>query len=66
MGLARNLRSLEWFDKIDMNTFFPRMYNLANPWEMQDFVEVREREGREEGGARGDTERDLRWEGERL
>lgn len=39
VGLARNLRSLEWFDKVDMNTFFPRMYNLANPWEMQDFVE---------------------------
>ena len=39
MGLARNLRSLQWFDKVDMNTFFPRMYNLANPWEMQDFVE---------------------------
>ena len=39
VGLARNLRSLEWFDKIDMHTFFPRMYNLANPWEMQDFVE---------------------------
>ena len=39
VGLARNLRSLEWFDKIDMNTFFPRMYNLANPWEMQDFIE---------------------------
>jgi hypothetical protein len=35
VGLARNLRSLEWFDKVDMNTFFPRMYNLANPWEMQ-------------------------------
>ena len=35
VGLARNLRSLEWFDKVDINTFFPRMYNLANPWEMQ-------------------------------
>ncbi len=39
VGLARNLKSLQWFDNIDMNTFFPRMYNLANPWEMQDFVE---------------------------
>jgi len=42
VGLARNLKSLEWFDKISMDTFFPRMYNLANPWEMQDFVVSRE------------------------
>mmetsp|Transcript_2139 Transcript_2139/g.6520 ORF Transcript_2139/g.6520 Transcript_2139/m.6520 type:complete len:964 (+) Transcript_2139:305-3196(+) len=39
VGLAKNLRSLQWLDKVDMNRFFPRMYNLANPWEMQDFVE---------------------------
>ena len=39
VGLHRNLRSLEWFDNGDMDEFLPRMFNCANPWEMQDFVE---------------------------
>ena len=39
VGLHRNLRSLEWFDQTDMDEFLPRMFNCANPWEMQDFVE---------------------------
>jgi len=39
VGLHRNLRSLEWFDAADMDEFLPRMFNCANPWEMQDFVE---------------------------
>jgi len=39
VGLAKNLRSLQWLDNVDMHRFFPRMYNLANPWEMQDFIE---------------------------
>jgi hypothetical protein len=35
VGLHRNLRSLEWFDDMDMDEFLPRMFNCANPWEMQ-------------------------------
>ena len=39
MGLHRNLRALHWFDQSDMDEFLPRMFNAANPWELQDFVE---------------------------
>ncbi len=35
VGLHRNLRSLKWLDNIDMDLFFPRMFNFANPWELQ-------------------------------
>ena len=35
VGLHRNLRSLAWFDGVDMASFFPRMYNLAVPGDMQ-------------------------------
>ena len=34
----RNLRSLEWFDDMDMDEFLPRMFNCANPWEMQVYL----------------------------
>ena len=40
VGLHRNLRSLEWFDDMDMDEFLPRMFNCANPWEMQVYLFV--------------------------
>uniref|UniRef100_A0A7S4L5B7 Uncharacterized protein n=2 Tax=Guillardia theta TaxID=55529 RepID=A0A7S4L5B7_GUITH len=39
VGLNRNLKSLRWFDGMEVDSFFPRMYNLYNPWELQDFIE---------------------------
>ena len=42
VGLHRNLRSLEWFEGASgasMDEFLPRMFNCANPWELQDFCE---------------------------
>jgi len=39
VGLNRNLKSLGWFDGVEVDGFFPRMYNLSNPWELQDFIE---------------------------
>ncbi|CEM06450.1 unnamed protein product [Vitrella brassicaformis CCMP3155] len=39
IGLLRNLRSLIWFEDVDIDTFFPRCFDLSDPAEMQDFVD---------------------------
>jgi len=39
VGLNRNLKSLRWFDGMEVDSFFPRMYNLYNPWELQGVCE---------------------------
>ncbi len=38
VGLMKNLKALDWFDRVDHKSFFPRAYCLHNPWEVQDFV----------------------------
>ena len=39
VGLTRNLRNLKWFEDVDMDQFFPRSYDLADPDELCDFVD---------------------------
>ena len=37
VGLLRSMRNLCWFDAADIDTFFPRCYDLNDPGEMDDF-----------------------------
>jgi hypothetical protein len=39
VGLARSLRSLKWFQEVDMESFFPRSYDLNDHEEVCAFVE---------------------------
>ena len=39
VGLTRNLRNLKWFEDVDMDEFFPRSYDLADPDELADFID---------------------------
>ena len=38
-GLCHNLKNLIWFNNIDIDTFFPRAFDLADPGELEDFKE---------------------------
>lgn len=39
VGLCRNLRNLIWFDNIDIDSFYPRCYDLYDKNDFDDFVE---------------------------
>eukprot|EP00741_Cyanophora_paradoxa_P013406 tig00020685_g12945.t1 len=39
VGLARNLRNLQWFENVDIETFFPRCYDLHDPGDRQDWID---------------------------
>jgi len=39
VGLLRNVRSLSWFDGINVNSFMPRTYNLHTTWELLAFID---------------------------
>ena len=39
VGLLQNLRSLMWFQNVDLDTFFPRAYSLNDINDMQAFVD---------------------------
>ena len=36
---SKNIRNLIWMDKIDIDKFFPRSFNLNDHIEFQDFLE---------------------------
>eukprot|EP01022_Parablepharisma_sp_SALTPOND_P001103 TRINITY_DN1055_c0_g1_i2.p2 TRINITY_DN1055_c0_g1~~TRINITY_DN1055_c0_g1_i2.p2 ORF type:complete len:1006 (+),score=166.16 TRINITY_DN1055_c0_g1_i2:6008-9025(+) len=38
-GLCRNLRNLIWYSNVDIDTFYPRCFDLADPAELADFKE---------------------------
>jgi len=38
-GLCRNLRNLIWYSNVDIDTFYPRCFDLADPAELADFCE---------------------------
>ena len=38
-GLMKSLRQLRWFEPVDIDTFFPRCYDLSDPGDYADFVE---------------------------
>ncbi len=38
VGLMHNLKNLIWFNNIDIETFYPRCYDLALPEEQDDFA----------------------------
>ena len=38
-GLMKSLRSLRWFEPVDIDTFFPRCYDLSEPGDYADFVD---------------------------
>ena len=37
VGLMHNLKNLIWFNNIDIETFYPRCYDLSLPEEQEDF-----------------------------
>eukprot|EP01017_Pseudomicrothorax_dubius_P040157 TRINITY_DN6245_c0_g2_i2.p1 TRINITY_DN6245_c0_g2~~TRINITY_DN6245_c0_g2_i2.p1 ORF type:complete len:778 (-),score=219.61 TRINITY_DN6245_c0_g2_i2:841-3174(-) len=39
VGLAKNLRNLIWFNNVDIDTFYPRCFDLADVYDHQDFLE---------------------------
>jgi hypothetical protein len=43
VGLLKNLRSLKWFEDVDMDTFYPRGYDLSDFDEMFDFFGTNDR-----------------------
>jgi tubulin monoglycylase TTLL3/8 len=38
VGLTHSLKNLIWFNNIDVDTFYPRCFDLAIPEEFDDFV----------------------------
>ncbi len=38
MGLTHNLNNLVWFNNVDIDTFYPRCFDLAMPEDLEDFV----------------------------
>ena len=38
VGLTHSLKNLIWFNNIDVDTFYPRCFDLALPDEVQDFI----------------------------
>ena len=39
VGLTHNLQNLIWFNNVDIDTFYPRCFDLAVSEELDDFVE---------------------------
>ena len=39
VGLAHNLRNLIWFNNVDIDTFFPRCFDLVDECDHEDFLE---------------------------
>ena len=39
MGLTHSLKNLIWFNAVDIDTFYPRCYDLAITEELEDFVQ---------------------------
>eukprot|EP01022_Parablepharisma_sp_SALTPOND_P014467 TRINITY_DN1966_c0_g1_i1.p1 TRINITY_DN1966_c0_g1~~TRINITY_DN1966_c0_g1_i1.p1 ORF type:complete len:661 (-),score=53.58 TRINITY_DN1966_c0_g1_i1:1643-3529(-) len=39
MGLCESLRKLIWFNNVDINTFYPKCYNLVESGDITDFIE---------------------------
>lgn len=39
VGLAHNLKNLIWFNNVDIDTFYPRCFDLAVGDDLDDFVE---------------------------
>lgn len=39
VGLLKNLKSLQWFESVDIDTFFPRAYDLNDETDMQVFTD---------------------------
>ncbi|KAL4438623.1 hypothetical protein ABPG74_015521 [Tetrahymena malaccensis] len=38
-GIALNLRNLIWYDSVDIDTFYPRCFDLSDVQEFEDFIE---------------------------
>jgi len=38
VGLCHNLKNLIWFNNVDIDTFYPRCFDLAMQEELEDFV----------------------------
>jgi tubulin monoglycylase TTLL3/8 len=38
VGLTHSLKNLIWFNNIDVDTFYPRCFDMAIPEETQDFI----------------------------
>jgi tubulin monoglycylase TTLL3/8 len=39
IGLCRNLRNLIWFENVDIDTFYPRCFDLNDPDDIENFAE---------------------------
>jgi len=39
VGLCRNLRNLIWFSNVDINTIYPKCYDLSDDKDYEDFIE---------------------------